>query len=155
MCKNLIFRINNIFYMDVNTTNINELPIDQNPPDNRELPLDIPNSNNRNMLLQEDEPSKKVHFNNVEEVEDIPKNTLYNVSDINKVIILASIIFLLFSDIKVRNFIMTFLVNIFGSSLKLQSGGISKLGLVAYSIIYGLALFILVNGIEIIIDKYS
>ncbi len=141
--------------MDVNTTNINELPIDQNPPDNRELPLDIPNSNNRNMLLQEDEPSKKVHFNNVEEVEDIPKNTLYNVSDINKVIILASIIFLLFSDIKVRNFIMTFLVNIFGSSLKLQSGGISKLGLVAYSIIYGLALFILVNGIEIIIDKYS
>ena len=66
-----------------------------------------------------------------------------------------STLFLLFNDIKVKNYIMTLLVTIFGSTLKLQSGGISKIGLFSYSIIYGLSLFILVNGINILIEKYN
>ena len=94
-------------------------------------------------------------FDNVEHVQHVAKNSLYNFSEQNKIIIFASTLFLLFNDIKVKNYIMTLLVTIFGGTLKLQSGGISKIGLLAYSIIYGLSLFILVNGIEIIIDKYS
>ena len=49
---------------------------------------------------------------------------------------------------------MTILVGIFGNILKTQAGGISKVGLVAYSIVYGLSLFVLVNLTEILIDKY-
>ena len=134
--------------MDQNTTNINELPIENNPPENREMPLDIPNINDRNNVMHNEEPNKKVRFDNVEHVQ-------HNFSEQNKIIIFASTLFLLFNDIKVKNYIMTLLVTIFGGTLKLQSGGISKIGLLAYSIIYGLSLFILVNGIEIIIDKYS
>ena len=141
--------------MDQNTTNINELPIENNPPENREMPLDIPNINDRNNVMHNEEPNKKVRFDNVEHVQHVAKNSLYNFSEQNKIIIFASTLFLLFNDIKVKNYIMTLLVTIFGGTLKLQSGGISKIGLLAYSIIYGLSLFILVNGIEIIIDKYS
>jgi hypothetical protein len=138
--------------MDQNTTNINELPIDPNPPENREMPLDIPRSIDRSMPV--DEQEKKVHFNEDNFIEPIPKTSLYEIDDTHKIIILATIFFLLFSDNKVRNYIMTILVGIFGNILKTQAGGISKVGLVAYSIVYGLSLFVLVNLIEILIDKY-
>jgi hypothetical protein len=138
--------------MDQNTTNINELPIDPNPPENREMPLDIPRSIDR--IMPHDEPERKVHFNENTIVNNISKTTLYEISETHKIIVLASIIFLLFSDNKVRNYIMGILVVIFGDILKTQAGGISKVGLVAYSIVYGLSLFVLVNLIEILIDKY-
>ena len=138
--------------MDQNTTNINELPIDPNPPENREMPLDIQRTIDRTLPM--DEPEKRVQFNNVPTINHIPKTSLYEISETNKIITLASIFFLLFSDNKVKNYIMTILVVIFGDTLKLQTGGISKLGLVAYSIVYGLSLFVLVNVIDILINKY-
>ena len=138
--------------MDQNTTNINELPIDPNPPENREMPLDIQRTIDRTLPM--DEPEKRVQFNNVPTINHIPKTSLYEISETNKIITLASIFFLLFSDNKVKNYIMTILVVIFGDTLKLQTGGISKLGLVAYSIVYGLSLFVLVNLIDILINKY-
>jgi hypothetical protein len=136
--------------MDQNTTNINELPIDSNPPDNRDLPEQTINTVNR--IMEEPEQPRRVHFNEPIKPE---KTTLYDVSDTNKVIILASIFFLLFSDGKVRNYIMGILLVIFGDSLKTQSGGMSKIGLVFYSIIYGLSLFLLIFLVDILINKFG
>ena len=136
--------------MDQNTTNINELPIDQNPPDNRDLPEQ--NINNVNRIMSEPEQEKRVHFN---ELPKPSKTTLYDVSETNKVIILASIFFLLFSDGKVRNYIMGILIVIFGDSLKTTSGGISKIGLVFYSGVYGLSLFLLIFLVDILINKFG
>ena len=140
--------------MDPNTTNINELPIEQNPPENREMPIDIARNVDRNIPEQHE---KHVSFNTNNEEYNLPiisKHSLYEISEINKVIILASLIFLLFNDIKVRNYIMNILVVMVGDILKTSSGGISKIGLIVYSTVYGLFLFVLINLIEIIINKY-
>ena len=136
--------------MDQNTTNINELPIDQNPPENRDLPEQHINSVNR--IMEEPEQEKRVHF---KEPPKPSKTTLYDVSETNKVIILASIFFLLFSDGKVRNYIMGILLVIFGDSLKTQAGGMSKIGLVFYSVVYGLSLFLLIFLVDILINKFG
>ena len=136
--------------MDQNTTNINELPIDQNPPENRELPEQ--NINNVNRIMSEPEEEKRVRF---KEPPRPSKTTLYDVSETNKVIILASIFFLLFSDGKVRNYIMGVLLVIFGDSLKTTSGGMSKIGLVFYSGVYGLSLFLLIFLVDILINKFG
>ena len=136
--------------MDQNKTNINELPIDQNPPENRELPEQ--NINNVNRIMSEPEEEKRVRF---KEPPRPSKTTLYDVSETNKVIILASIFFLLFSDGKVRNYIMGVLLVIFGDSLKTTSGGMSKIGLVFYSGVYGLSLFLLIFLVDILINKFG
>ena len=136
--------------MDQNTTNINELPIDSNPPDNRDLPEQTINTVNR--IMEEPEQPRRVRFNEPIKPE---KTTLYDVSDTNKIIILATIFFLLFSDGKVRNYIMGILLVIFGDSLKTQSGGMSKIGLVFYSSIYGLSLFLLIFLVDILINKFG
>jgi hypothetical protein len=137
--------------MDQNTTNINELPIDQNPPENRDLPEQTINSVNRR-FIDEPEQEKRVHFT---EPPRPSKTTLYDVSETNKVIILASIFFLLFSDGKVRNYIMGILIVIFGDILKTSSGGMSKVGLVFYSGVYGMSLFLLILFVDTLINKFG
>ena len=53
-------KMNNLYiHMDQNTTNINDLPIDSNPPDNRELPESQLNLNRSREI---EEPKKSVHF---------------------------------------------------------------------------------------------
>jgi len=140
--------------MDQNTTNINELPIDNNPPENREMPNDIPNTIDRTIQPM-DEPEKHVRFHEQQYVYKPPTSSLYELSETNKIIILASIFFLLFNDSKVKNYIISILVVMFGNMLKSSTGGLSKMGLIFYSIVYGCSLFILINVIEIIIDKYN
>ena len=128
--------------MDQNTTNINDLPVESNPPDNRELPETQLNVNRSREI--EEPPKKRVQF----EEPVVEKNTLYEIKESHKVIILASLFFLLFSDLKVKSYILNILIVILGSSLKTQSGGISKIGLVVYSIIYAISLLLLVQLIE-------
>jgi hypothetical protein len=140
--------------MDQNTTNINELPIDNNPPENREMPNDIPNTIDRTIQPM-DEPEKHVRFHEQQHVYKPPTSSLYELSETNKIIILASIFFLFFNDSKVKNYIISILVVMFGDMLKSSTGGLSKMGLIFYSIVYGCSLFILINVIEIIIDKYN
>jgi hypothetical protein len=135
--------------MDQNTTNINDLPVDPNPPDNRELPE---NQINLNRTREIEEPPKKVvHF----EEKKIEKKQLYEISDTHKVIVLASLFFLLFSDIKVKSYILNILITIFGSSLKTSTGSISKIGLFIYSIVYALSLYTLVNVIDIAVLRFA
>jgi len=129
--------------MDQNTTNINELPIDSNPPDNRELPEAQLNMNRSREIEPREE--KKVHF----EEPHTEKHKLYDIKESHKIIILASLFFLLFSDLKVKSYILNILIVILGDSLKTTSGSISKIGLVVYSLVYGVALLLLVNLIDI------
>jgi hypothetical protein len=135
--------------MDQNTTNINDLPVESNPPDNRELPETQLNVNRSREI--EDAPVKRVQF----EEPVVEKNKLYEIKETHKVIILASLFFLLFSDLKVKSYILNILIVILGNSLKTASGGISKIGLVIYSIVYAISLFTLVNLVDFASLKLS
>ena len=73
----------------------------------------------------------------------------------NKVIILATLFFLLFSDGKVRSYIMSVLIVMFGNTLKTASGGMSKIGLILYSSVYGLSLVVIIYLIDILINKFG
>jgi len=135
--------------MDQNTTNINDLPVESNPPDNRELPETNLNVNRSREI--EDAPVKRVQF----EEPVVEKNKLYEIKETHKIIILASLFFLLFSDLKVKSYILNILIVILGNSLKTASGGISKIGLVVYSIVYAISLFALVNLVDFASLKLS
>ena len=135
--------------MDQNTTNINDLPVESNPPDNRELPEANLNVNRSREI--EDAPVKRVQF----EEPVVEKNKLYEIKETHKIIILASLFFLLFSDLKVKSYILNILIVILGNSLKTASGGISKIGLVVYSIVYAISLFALVNLVDFASLKLS
>ena len=140
--------------MDQYTTNINDLPIDNNPPENRELPeKDIIHNEQRRMINPNENVEKKVTFQEKNNITHIDKSTLYDLSESNKIIILASLLFLLFSDSKIKNYILNILIGIFGDNLKTTSGGVSKLGLVGYSTVYGLILYITLSIIDIILTK--
>ncbi len=141
--------------MDQNTTNINELPIEQNPPDNREMPVDMVQTIDRT-IEREEEPVKRVQFEeNVQPSYNVNKQTLYDLSETNKLIILSTLIFLLFNDGKVKNYVMSVLFVFFGEVIKSPTGGITKSGLVAYSLVFGLSLYIMMSVIDIIINKYA
>lgn len=137
--------------MDQNTTNINELPIDPNPPENRDLPEHLVQNLDRTIEV----PEKHVTFD--KKLPTINKTTtsLYEISDVNKVIILATLFFLLFSDGKVRSYIMSVLIVMFGNTLKTASGGMSKIGLILYSSVYGLSLVVIIYLIDILINKFG
>ena len=137
--------------MDQNTTNINDLPVDNNPPEDRELPESNLNMN-RSRVIEEPTPSpKKVHF----EEKKIVKTQLYEISETHKIIILASLFFLLFSDLKVKSYVLNILIIFFGNTLKTATGGISKIGLFIYSVVYGIALLAFVNVLETAIVRFS
>jgi energy-coupling factor transporter transmembrane protein EcfT len=76
-------------------------------------------------------------------------NKHFELKDTHKVIILAIILFLLFSDPKVKAYIMNILEVIFGKFLKSQSGGITKIGLAFYSCVFGIALLVCVSFIDL------
>jgi len=90
----------------------------------------------------EPEKKKRVRFSQVHE-----KPTTFQ--EKHKVILLACLFFLLFSDTKVKNYLMNILVVIFGEVLRTAGGGSSKIGQVAYAILYGITLVLLVSFIDI------
>ena len=133
-----------------NTTNINELPLESTPPENRNLPEGQINSSVNRMidpntsLRHED---KHVRFQ--EPQSNSYQNKRFELKDTHKVIILASILFLLFSDPKVKAYIMNILEVIFGKFLKLPTGGTSKIGLAFYACVFGSALLVCVSFIDL------
>jgi hypothetical protein len=133
-----------------NTTNINDLPIDTNPPNSYELPENQLRNNraiDENVVIQE---TKKVRFE--DPTRPIPKQVAtsgYEVKEKHKIIILAILFFIIFSDVKVKAYLVSILVVIFGDFIRITGGGISKIGLVFYSLLYGLALLITVTVIDV------
>ncbi len=131
--------------MDTHTTNITDLPIDH-IPQNTEIPENIPPQINRmDQQVYESHQNPKVTFNpNVES--RIPKDN--SMKESHKMIILASLLFILFNEPLFRNYIMNILVVIFGHSLKTETGTTSKIGNVSYGIFFGLVLY----GLRLVID---
>ncbi len=142
-----------------NTTSINDLP----PPDiNLPTSYDLPEQTVRHSMRDMD-PNIPIQmpppqFTKPPSTEEIkPSNTILknsrgnrdNIKDIHKVIILATVYFMLFTDIKVRSYIINILVVIFGDFLRTPGGGTSKMGWIFYSIVFGLSLLITVSMIDI------
>jgi hypothetical protein len=142
-----------------NTTSINDLP----PPDiNLPTSYDLPEHTVRHSVRDMDPnipiqmPPPQMHKpptdEDIKPVNSILKNSKHNkdnLKDIHKVIILATIYFMLFTEIKVRTYIINILVVIFGDFLRTPGGGTSKMGLIFYSFVFGLSLFVTVSIIDI------
>tara|TARA_Y100000389_G_scaffold177965_1_gene190695 strand:+ start:4505 stop:4981 length:477 start_codon:yes stop_codon:yes gene_type:complete len=157
--------------MDIDTTNIDELPVRNNIPvnnNNNEIVENMPITSNNITLdskIQINEPSKKqVKFN--EQVEELttetpilkkPKNTNDNLGLTieYKIIFLSTILFFIFMDKKFKIYIVNILAQIFGSYLKNDMGNISNIGIVFYSLFYATVLFGCVKLIDISSIKLS
>jgi len=129
-----------------NTTNINDLPIDNNPPASLELPehsIQQQPPLDPSVYEEQESQKKRVRFS------PAPEKQGYTLQEKHKIILLAVVFFLLFSDTKVKIYFMNILVVIFGESLRTSGGGTSKMGLVAYSILFGLTLFGIVSVIDL------
>ena len=138
-----------------NTTNINDLPIDTNAPNTYDLPESQIRTNreiDENVLIPE---TKKVRFEdprprqNGTTASSSSSSSYYELKEKHKVIILAILFFVIFSDIKVKNYLVSILVVIFGDFIRVTGGGISKVGLLLYSLLYGLTLLITVSLIDL------
>jgi hypothetical protein len=134
-----------------NTTNINDLPIDTNAPNTYDLPESQIRNNreiDENVVIHE---TKKVRFEEHPNKSQNNKsqNGSYELREKHKIIILAILFFIIFSDLKVKNYLVSILVVIFGDFIRVTGGGISKVGLVFYSLVYGLALLITVTLIDL------
>jgi hypothetical protein len=126
-----------------NTTNINDLPIDSNPPSHTQLPEQIQMQAHRmdeNVPIYPERPQRK-------QVRFEPETPA--VKDTHKVILLAMLFFILFSDIKVKAYILNILAVVFGDHFRDPIGGISKVGLIVYSMVFGLALFACVSVVDL------
>ena len=125
-----------------NTTSINELPLESTLPENRNLPENQINSSLNRVMDPirnvEEKQEKQVRFQEVK-----PNKTKnYELKDTHKVIILATILFLLFSDIKVKSYIINILEVIFGKFMKSPEGSTTKIGLTMYASVFGTILFL-------------
>ena len=135
-----------------NTTNINELPIESTPPENRNLPEGQINSSVNRMIdpnatLREE---KHVRFQNQPQSQSqIQNQKNFVLNDNHKIIILATILFLLFSDPKVKSYIMNILEVIFGKFLKSPAGGTTKIGLAFYASVFGTVLLLCISFIDL------
>jgi hypothetical protein len=133
-----------------NTTNINDLPIDTNAPNTYDLPENQIRTNreiDENVLIPE---TKKVRFEDPRprQTNSNPSSS-YDLKEKHKIIILAILFFVIFSDLKVKTYLVSILVVIFGEFIRITGGGISKVGLLFYSLLYGLALLITVSLIDL------
>ena len=132
-----------------NTTNINDLPIDTNAPNTYDLPENQLRNNrapDENVLIQE---TKKVRFEDTTRPKPPSQSSGYDLKEKHKIIILAILFFIIFSDIKVKTYLVSILVVIFGDFIRITGGGISKVGLLFYSLLYGIALLITVTLIDL------
>ena len=133
-----------------NTTNINDLPVDTNAPNTYDLPENQIRNNreiDENVIIPE---TKRVRFEDTtKQKQNQSQGNGYELKEKHKIIILAILFFVIFSDVKVRSYLVSILVVIFGDFIRIAGGGISKIGLVFYSLVYGLALLITVTLIDL------
>ena len=138
-----------------NTTNINDLPIDTNAPNTYDLPENQIRTNrgiDENVVIPE---TKKVRFEDPRprqgqsQGQGQNQGSSYELKEKHKIIILAILFFIIFSDLKVKTYLVSILVVIFGDFIRVTGGGISKMGLLFYSLLYGLALLITVTLIDL------
>jgi hypothetical protein len=132
--------------METHTTNINDLPID-NEESNYELPEQQLKSSLRHVIDPEIKQYKndEVRFNEHVEIRTIKEN---KIKDLDKMIIISTLLFIVFNEPFIKNYLLNILMVIFGNFIKQPNGITSKYGLVLYGLCYGLFLYV----INLIID---
>ena len=100
----------------------------------------IVNSKSEKQVKFSDEKSVQEVVNT--EVKTNKETDLFTISDESKLIALASLMFFLFIDSKLKKYIINILTQIFGEFIKTDTGGTSKLGNLFYSFTFGLVLYL-------------
>lgn len=138
------------------TTNISELPIKTS----------IPNKNQDELSNQIDIRESKITMDTHIHGGTVPKKNVrfspqdsdtlsetssssMGVSNETKLILLASVLFFIFIDNKFKRYIVNILTQIFGSFLKTETGGTSKIGNIFYAMTFGLILYIFTRFVDI------
>ena len=147
--------------MDLDTTNISDLPINNSLPtvskeehvENMKLNT-VSITNDKQVVNQDFIQEKKVRFEdelnkekNVVVSENKP-SPIFVFKLEYKIIILATFFFFVFMDNKFKKYILNILVQIFGSFLKTEVGNMNKLGMLFYSLTYALVLIAIVSFID-------
>ena len=148
-----------------NSTSIADLPIDNNhQPETLDMPsrINVEHSREQNINMDvqvipdnviekkvsiDEKKNKIINIDNEKPVTSIHKKLI--IDDTNKIILLSTLVFLIFQDSKVRNYILNILCQIFGSYLKTPLGNISKVGYLFYSSFFGITLFLITKIIDI------
>jgi|TARA_B110000483_G_scaffold102300_1_gene125069 hypothetical protein len=133
--------------METHTTNINELPVDYEQSTN-ELPEQQLKSSLKHVIDPEIKQLKKenVTFNENIEIKTIKNN---KTKDTDKMIILATLLFIMFNEPFIKNYIMNILVVIIGSYIRNSNGTTNKYGVIIYGLFYGILLYTITFFIDI------
>jgi len=147
--------------MDADTTSINELPvITSMPPNSANEEMEKLNlTTERNIIDREslnvvqENTQKRVHFEDetpkVQESNELLPEKSYELSIQFKVIILATLLFFFFIDPKIKKYLLNILVQVFGGFLKNEHNNMSQIGIVVYSLFYGLIMTVIVKSVDI------
>ena len=154
--------------MDIDTTSINELPVATVPHQSGESAMQQNNTTTSAHITMDPQTAqvpeyaktdKRVQFadevnkpltdsNNIKTVDSPQKQNMDLSMDV-KIITLASVIFFLFMDPKVKKYLLNILVQIFGSFLKTEHGNLTQIGILVYSMLFGIILLAIVKTIDI------
>ena len=146
--------------MDIDTTNINELPIIPNMPSNNQMEdIEKLNVSSDNVMIDKEvdlAPTKKTvtfqdeHIGENEmKYDNNIKEEKYDINLSMKIVILATLMFFFFMDPKIKKYLLNILVQIFGNYLKTDYGNFTQLGLLVYSLFYGFVLTIILKSVDI------
>ena len=151
-----------------NSTSISDLPIDNRhsndnasgiPEDNngtnsiqnrqvdaQMIPNQVPTSelsSQKRINIREDK--NEIHL--IDTSQKVAKAEIIGESE--KIIVLATVLFFVFQDPKVRTYILNILCQIFGQFLKTNMGNISKIGILFYSLVFGLIMYVITKIVDI------
>lgn len=147
--------------MDGDTTSINELPIITSlPPNDANEEMEKINlTTERNMIdretinMAQENTEKRVRFEDEMQKNEIKENfqpeQKYDLSIQFKIIILATLLFFFFMDPKIKKYLLNILVQVFGSFLKNEHNNMSQIGMLFYTLFYGLIMTIIVKTVDI------
>ena len=160
--------------MDIDSTNINELPImkEMNQDGNYEEKMNQNTISSQNIMIDpesvvEHKVAKNVRFNNTIDFDDTPKvNKIdiqrkkieaqnFDMKIETKIVFLASVIFFIMMDKKVKKYFLNILIQIFGSFLRTEHGTMTQLGLLAYTLLFCLILYTSVKTIDLGAMKFA
>ena len=160
--------------MDIDTTNISELPISKNMNQgiDHEEALNQAELHADNIMMDEHsvihkKNDKTVRFSEDVDYDDTPmvtpndinrekiKSQNYDLRLETKIIFLASLTFFVMMDNKVKKYFLNILVQIFGTFLKTEHGGMTQLGMFVYTLLYGLILYVSVSTIDLGAMKFA
>jgi hypothetical protein len=148
--------------MEIGSTSISELPVQQNTPplsgdeqvENINIKTDsaIMDSQVVNTHINTPPQEKKVRFEdqvNNETKRQSKYSNFFVLKLEHKIVILATFFFFVFFDKKFQKYILNILVQVFGTFLKTEHGNMTKIGTFFYSIFFGITCLAVVTFVDL------